>query len=39
MSKKATALFAIVSLVFDLIACIGDSDVRVKSNDSYRKAA
>ena len=73
MSKKVTALFAIAAVIFDLIACIGDSnetvysvfmglccaafcifvfglfrvgfakqkftDAKVKSDDSYRKAA
>lgn len=73
MSKKVTALFAIAAVIFDLIACIGDSneavysifmglccaafcafvyglfrvefteqkvtDVRMKSNDSSKKAA
>ena len=73
MSKKVTALFAIAAVIFDLIACMGDSnpavysvfmglccaafcififglfrvgfakqkitDAKVKSDDSYRKAA
>ena len=31
MSKKVTALFAIAAIVFDLIACIGDSNEAVYS--------
>ena len=31
MSKKVTALFAIAAVVFDLVACIGDSNEAVYS--------